>query len=312
MEIDWRTHQRWVILEGKPVNVIDLGAGPPLLFVHGLGGRWANWLEQLSKPGDLAIADRQPGRAVPQAPEGPPPGGQPPAASLGHRLLALDLPGFGNSPIGPGEISIDGYARLLERLLDKLEIESTTVIGNSMGGLIAAALALASPRRVERLALVSPAGVSTHGYRGAARGASALRRLQPIIATRAAWVATNADLVAARPGTRAIVLKLVVQHPQRLSAPLAAEQLRGAGKPGFVGALKALQSYDLRRRLAQIACPTLIVWGERDHVISAHDADVFAELMPSSRKVIFADTGHMTMLERPAAFNALLRGFLSE
>jgi pimeloyl-ACP methyl ester carboxylesterase len=281
MEIDWRTHQRWLVLEGKPVNVIDLGAGPPLLFVHGLSGRWANWLEQLS-------------------------------TLDGHRLLALDLPGFGHSPMPAGEISIDGYARLLERLLDELEIESATVIGNSMGGLIAAALALASPRRVERLALVSPAGVSTHGYRGAARGASALRRLEPITAPRAAWVAANADLVAARPGMRAALLKLVVQHPQRLSAPLAAEQLRGAGKPGFGGALEAVQSCELRSGLAEIACPTLIVWGERDHVISAQDADVFAKLMPSSRKVVFADTGHMTMLERPAAFNALLQGFLSE
>jgi pimeloyl-ACP methyl ester carboxylesterase len=110
---------------------------------------------------------------------------------------------------------------------------------------------------------------------------------------------------------RTALLNLVVRHPERLSAPLAAEQLRGAGKPGFMGALEATQSYDLRRRLEEIACPSLIVWGDSDRVISARDADVFAELMPSSRKVIFADTGHMAMLERPAALNALLRGFLS-
>jgi pimeloyl-ACP methyl ester carboxylesterase len=233
-------------------------------------------------------------------------------ALRGHRLLALDLPGFGDSPLQrSGEVSIAGYARLLERLLDEREIESATLVGNSMGGLIAAELALTSPQRVERLALVSPAGVSTHGYRGGARAASTLRRLQPLVASRAAWLAANADLVAARPRLRAALLKLVVRHPERLPAPLAAEQLRGAGRPGFVGALESTQSYELRSRLREIACPSLIVWGEDDHVISPRDAEVFAELMPSSRKVIFADTGHMAMLERPAAFNALLTDFLS-
>jgi pimeloyl-ACP methyl ester carboxylesterase len=280
MEIDWRAHQRWLVLDGRPVNIIELGAGPPLLLVHGLSGRWANWLEQLS-------------------------------VFRGHRLLALDLPGFGYSPMPAGEISIDGYAHLLELILDELEIESAPVVGNSMGGLIAAALALASPRRVERLALVSPAGVSTHAYRGGARGASTLRRLEPVMAPRAAWIAANADLVAARPHLRTAFLKLVVRHPERLSAPLAAEQLRGAGKRGFMGALEATQRYDLRSRLPEIACPSLIVWGENDHVISARDADVFVELIPGACKVIFADTGHLAMLERPAEFNALLADFLS-
>jgi pimeloyl-ACP methyl ester carboxylesterase len=281
MDIDWRTHQRWALLDGERVNTIELGTGPALLFVHGLSGRWANWLEQLSVLG-------------------------------GHRLIALDLPGFGHSPVPrAGEVSIAGYARLLERLLDEREVESATVIGNSMGGLIAAELALASPRRVERLVLVSPAGVSTHGFRGSARAASALRRLEPIIAPRAAWVAANAHLVASYPRARTGFLKLVVRHPERLPPPLAAEQLRGAGKPGFVGALEATQSYDLRSRLRQIGCPSLIVWGDGDRVISARDADVFAGLMPCSRKVIFPHTGHMAMLERPAAFNALLSDFLS-
>ncbi|MCW2971727.1 MAG: alpha/beta hydrolase fold protein, partial [Solirubrobacterales bacterium] len=84
------------------------------------------------------------------------------------------------------------------------------------------------------------------------------------------------------------------------------------GKPGFQQAKAALPGYDLRDRLPEIACPTLIVWGERDRLISVRDADVFEELIPNARKVIFADTGHMAMLERPAEFNALLEDFLGE
>jgi pimeloyl-ACP methyl ester carboxylesterase len=314
-EIDWRAHQRWAILDGERVNTIELGTGPPLLLVHGLSGRWANWLGQLSVLGGTATGQAGAPRPAYEGPDALPPSRPAPRApgpSLGRRLLALDLPGFGDSPLPEsGVVSIASYARLLERLLDEREIESATLLGNSMGGLIAAELALASPQRVERLVLVSPAGVSTHGYRGSARAASTLRRLQPLVASRAAWLAANADLVAARPRLRAAFLKLVVRHPERLPAPLAAEQLRGAGKPGFVSALESTQSYELRSRLREIVCPSLIVWGEDDHVISPRDAEIFAELMPSSRKVIFADTGHMAMLERPAAFNALLTDFLS-
>ena len=73
-EIDWREHQRWVIVDGAPVNTIEIGpqsahAGEPLVFVHGLSGSWPNWLEQL------------------------------PAFSREHRVIALDLPGFGHSPM---------------------------------------------------------------------------------------------------------------------------------------------------------------------------------------------------------------------
>ncbi|HYM55561.1 MAG TPA: alpha/beta hydrolase, partial [Solirubrobacteraceae bacterium] len=93
---------------------------------------------------------------------------------------------------------------------------------------------------------------------------------------------------------------------------LAAEQIRGAGTPGFMQALQAVLEYDVRDRLPEIACPTLIVWGDRDRLITVRDADLFAQLIPDSRKVVFADTGHMAMLERPAAFNALLEDFLEE
>ena len=105
---------------------------------------------------------------------------------------------------------------------------------------------------------------------------------------------------------------MIAAHPKQLPGPLAAEQVRGAGKPGFMGALGAVLEYDVRERLPEIACPTLIVWGDRDMLISVRDADVFAELIPNSRKVVYADTGHVAMLERPAAFNALLHKFLAE
>jgi pimeloyl-ACP methyl ester carboxylesterase len=287
LDIDWRAHQRWVILDGQPVNTIELGGdrsktGQPLVFVHGLSGCWANWLEQL------------------------------PVLAAEHRVITLDLPGFGYSPMPAGEISISAYARLLERLLDKLEVDAATVVGNSMGGFIGAELAIAFPERVERLVLVSAAGISTHRDARAVRAVPALRRLELILTSCTAWMASKSDTVARRPRLRDATLNVVVRHPSRLPAALAAEQLRGAGKPGFIPALQAILDYDFRDRLGEIACPTLIVWGDRDRLISVGDADAFARLIGNSRKVVFEDTGHMAMLERPAAFNTLLKEFLSE
>jgi pimeloyl-ACP methyl ester carboxylesterase len=287
LDIDWRKHQRWVILDGQPVNVIELGGeeaeiGQPLLFVHGLSGSWPNWLEQL------------------------------PVLAAKHRVITLDLPGFGHSPMPSEQISISGYARLLDRLLDTLQIDAAAVVGNSMGGFIGAELAIAFPQRVERLALVSAAGISTYDNRGAMRTVPVLRRAERILAAYTAWMASKSDTVARRARLRDATLNVVIRHPSRLPAALAAEQLRGSGKPGFMQALEANLNYDFHERLPEIACPTLIVWGEDDRVITARDAAQFAELIPNSRVVMYADTGHMSMLERPAAFNSLLEEFLSE
>src|SRR3982074_1211538 len=114
LDVDGRKHQRWVSVNGQPVNTIDLGEGPPLVFVHGLAGSWPNWLEQL------------------------------PLLADGHRVVALDLPGFGDSPMPSEEISIAGYARLLDRLLGERGIDAAAVVGNSSGGVIAAAPGTAS------------------------------------------------------------------------------------------------------------------------------------------------------------------------
>jgi pimeloyl-ACP methyl ester carboxylesterase len=282
LDVDWRQHQHWTIINNTPVNVIEIGEGPPLLLVHGLSGSWQNWLEQL------------------------------PVFAQTRRVIAVDLPGFGHSPMPSAPISIAGYARTLDALLDALDVDAAAVVGNSMGGFVSAELAINFPQRVERLVLVSAAGLSTYNHPGATRALPSLRRAERVIAAYAGWVAAHSDTVARRRGLRNATLGLIAAHPSRLPAAVAAEQLRGAGKPGFLQALQANLDYDFRDRLAEIACPTLIVWGDNDRVITARDADRFAELIPGSRKVVFEDTGHVPMLERPTAFNALLSEFLDE
>lgn len=282
LDVDWREHQRWVEVMEKPVNVIDLGEGPPLVFVHGLSGSWPNWLEQL------------------------------PVFATDHRVIAMDLPGFGHSPMPAERITISAYARMLDGLLEALGVSAATLVGNSMGGFVSAELAISYPQRVERLVLVSAAGISTYEHPLFSRWARVARMLRPLLAAQTGWVAAHAGALASRPGLRERTLDGVARHPSRLPGPLAAEMLRGAGKPGFVEGLEAIVHYDFRHRLPEVVCPALIVWGDRDRLVSVRDASAFEQSIPDSRKVIFEGTGHMAMLERPAAFNALLREFLSE
>ncbi|MGI8579045.1 MAG: alpha/beta fold hydrolase [Solirubrobacteraceae bacterium] len=276
LDIDWREHQRWVEVKGAPINVIEMGSGPPLIFIHGLGGAWQNWLENI------------------------------PHFARTHRVIAIDLPGFGASPDDDEKTSISGYAELVDALCDDLDIERASVVGNSMGGFIGAELAIAFATRIERLVLVSPAGISTEN----------LHRRPLITGARiaglgASWVGSKSEVLTTRPRMRRALAWNIVRHPHLLSAPLMAEQVRGTGKPGFIDALDALMSYPIRDRLEKIECPTLIVWGRNDFLVPVRDADEFEKLIPNSRKVIWDDTGHVAMLERPAKFNALVDEFLA-
>lgn len=282
LDVDWAEHQRWVNLAGRPVNVIELGEGPAIVFVHGLSGSWPNWLEQL------------------------------PAFAADHRVIAMDLPGFGHSPMPDETITISLYARILDQLMETLDVSAATLVGNSMGGFVSSELAIAFPERVERLVLISAAGLSTYQHRRVERIEPYLRRVAPIVAAYTGWTATRSDWIARRAALRNFSLGFVTRHPSRLPAPLVTEQIRGAGKPGFMQALRANIDYPIRERLPEIACPTLIVWGDEDKVIPVSDAGVFEELIPGSRKLIFEDTGHLAMLERPGPFNELLAEFIAE
>ena len=175
-------------------------------------------------------------------------------------------------------ISIAGYARFLERCLRRARRSTrAAVVGNSMGGYIAAELAIASPQRVERLMLVSAAGITAEHVQRDAVMAGGARRSR---ADRDAHRRAARALRAARRRCGAIALSFVVRHADRLSAPLAHELMQGAGKPGFLPALEAIMAHRISERLPQIACPTFVVWGEDDHVIPVRDAKRFDELIP--------------------------------
>jgi len=281
MDVDWQEHLRWVHVQGRWMNIVDMGTGEPVIFIHGLSGCWQNWLEQI------------------------------PLFARDHRVIAVDLPGFGHSEMPVAEISISGYAEAIDELMEKLDIEAARIVGNSMGGFIGAELAIQNPARVERLVLVAAAGLSIESIR-TQRTKGLRHRGENIIFFSLGHIVSRSHQVALRPRLRAALLMTVAAHPARLPGPLAAQQVLGSGKPGFSDALEAMCRYPLRDRLEKIACPALIVWGDKDILVPVKDADIFEELIPDSRKIIYKDTGHVSMMERPARFNADVKAFLDE
>jgi pimeloyl-ACP methyl ester carboxylesterase len=277
-EIDWPPLLRRARLSAGEMTYVDLGEGdrPPIVFVHGLGGSWQSWLENL------------------------------PRAAQERRVIAVDLPGFGISPMPTEEISIPLYARLVEELLEQLGIESAVLVGNSMGGFVSAELAIHHPERVERLVLAAACGISTTNLRR--RPTLSVFNVAGLIS---AVTLARSRYIVTRPRLRHPVLATVIRHPSRLRPDVLFQIMPGSNTQGFMPALRSLLDYDITDRLGEISCPTLLVWGREDILVPVGDADEYERLIPDARKVVFDETGHMPMLERPGEFNDGLMGFVS-
>src|SRR6478672_5704874 len=127
LDVDWQAAQHRTEIDGREVNYCELGEGPAIVFIHGLGASWQSWLENM------------------------------PELARDHRVVAMDLPGFGYSEMPREDISIEYYASWTCRMMDRLGIDSAAVVGNSMGGFVGADLAIRYPQRVQRLVVVSAA-----------------------------------------------------------------------------------------------------------------------------------------------------------
>ncbi len=278
LKIDWREHLHRVELPGASVNYAEIGEGETILFVHGLAGCWRNWLENLPHFGRT------------------------------HRAIALDLPGFGHSPLPSWPIAMPAYGRLIHDFCEKLGIERVAaLVGNSMGGFISTEAVVEQQARFERLVLVSAAGLSFARQR-ARRDESLLR----IFETAMSYLARPHRAWVTRPRGRQLAFGNLVRYPNRLRPEVLRELLEPSLRAaGFATAIRAFGGYDPRDRLAEIELPTLIVWGLNDRVVPVRDAIGYNRLIPGSQMEVFEQTGHMPQLERPARFNALLDGFLA-
>lgn len=278
LKIDWRRHLHRVSLPGAEVNYAEIGEGEPVLFVHGIAGSWQNWLENL------------------------------PHFGRGRRAIALDLPGFGYSPMPSWPIEVHAYSRLVHDFCEKLGIErAAALVGNSMGGLVAAEAVLSSPVRFDRLVLVSSAGlIKSRMQDRHAAGISHAWRILGAHSRRTSRFAVSGTW------SRYLAFRPFVRYPGRLRPELLWEQMNsGLRALGLGEALKAEAEHDAGERLEEIEIPTMIVWGSSDWFISPRLALDYHRRVPRSRLEILEHTGHLPQLERPARFNRLLDEFLA-
>jgi pimeloyl-ACP methyl ester carboxylesterase len=284
----------WVDLDG-PVHYVDFGgpAGAPLVVcVHGLGGSHANW---------LAIA---------------------PQLARTHRVLALDLGGFGLTRGGRRGTSVAANTELLHRFLATVAGEPAILVGNSMGGLVAGLVAAAHPQDVRALALLDPA---LPVYLSA--------RPEPLVmAAFAIYLAPGLGALFQR-GRRAArtpeqvawdVLTFCCADPHTVPKDVLAAHIElGRRREAytemdaeFVAATRSLLALLRGRRhvlrtLSRIACPVLLVHGEADRLVTVGSARRVAAANPGWRLEVLPGVGHVPMLEAPDVTLGLLLDWLT-
>lgn len=209
-----------------------------------------------------------------------------------YRVLTVDLPGHHRSARPAGGLSIPAMVEALDGLLARLAIDRAHVVGLSLGGCVALALVLHAPARVQSLVVINAfARLRPAGLRALARGVGrVLLALGAPMHVVAAYVARDAF---PRP-----------EHAHLRSAVTArlAANVRGH----YLGCMGALMRFDVRHRLGEIRCPTLIVAGADDTTVPLAAKELLATAIPRARLHVVLDSGHVTPSDRPAALNGLL------
>lgn len=247
----------------------ERGSGPPLLLIHGFPFSSQMWNRQLD------------------------------ALSGQCRLLAPDLPGFGDSPLLDGTYSVERYAEDCITVLDALDILEPVAIGGlSMGGYIALAIARLFPERLRALLLLSTRAGADSAEGQANRGK-----------TIAAVKEQGASAV-----TEAMYPKLLAPETYTANPAAAAELqeiMRAASPEGVIAALGAMRDRpDSTSLLTQIDVPTLIVHGKQDAIIPSSEAEAMAKAIRNSQLHLIDHAGHLPNLEQPHEFNRVIANFL--
>ena len=247
---------------GRKICYYDTGQGPPLVLVHGVGGdadQWAFCFEQL-------------------------------AAS--HRIIALDLLGFGRSDKPPIDYRIAGFVEVLDRFLANLGVARAHLLGHSLGGWVVAAFALRFPEKVDKLVLNDAAGIDD--------GACAIPVDLKISARANLRTAFECMFHDKAMVTEALVDLAYALHLERGDGFTIRSVLETLANPWE----------KLDGKLGGLRAPTLILWGEDDAITPLSMARAFHREIAGSRLQIIAACGHLPPLERPDEFVAAVTGFL--
>lgn len=257
---------QFVQVKGMQVHYRDEGQGPPLILLHGVGDSlhvWQDWVGHLQNQ---------------------------------FRIVRLDIPGQGLTGPHPGrDYSINMQVDFIKAFMDTLQIETTHLAGNSMGGNISWAFASAHPNRVKRLVLIDPAGY----YRPDAKTPMVFKLARNNVAasilrywTPRAFIKRN--LLQVYYNDHKVNDELVQRYFQM--------SLRAGNRQAFIDRAnrsKPVGSEIVRKQLGQITAPTLIMWGRQDVWIPVENAHFFDQAIKTSRVQIYEGCGHLPHAELP-------------
>ena len=283
---------RTVDLDG-PVQFLDFGGdGKPLLMVHGLGGSAVNWM------------------------------GVGPGFAKNHRTMAIDLAGFGRTPLFHRSAALGANAELVHRFIEEVVGEPVILMGNSMGGHISILVAADHPDQVSRLVLVDPAVPGIHVRRPdpstlGVVAALSLPGLAEIVIDRRARILGPEGLVKR-------TIALVTADPSRVDGDLLEAHMQltrersNLGRQNSRAFTQAVRSLGLRMadprfwaRMKKVEAPTLVVHGELDRLIPLAAARELIRRRPDWTLEILEGVGHVPMMETPDRFLEIVNQWLA-
>jgi pimeloyl-ACP methyl ester carboxylesterase len=281
-----------VDLDG-PVHYVDFGGdGKPIVMVHGLGGNAMNW---------MSVG---------------------PALSQGHRVLALDLAGFGRTPLFNRSTTLGANAELVHSFIEQVAGEPAILMGNSMGGHIAILEAADHPQWVDALILVDPAIPGAHVRRPdptmlGVMAALTLPALADFVIDRRARVLGPERLVRE-------TIALVAADPSRIDSAVIDAHVQLMRERGNLGRqasrafLQAVRSLGLRmadprfwNRLKKVEAPGLVIHGELDRLIPVSAVRELVRRKPDWTLEVIEGVGHVPMMECPDLFFKLVNQWLT-
>lgn len=251
------------------------GRGTPLVCLHGFLDTWRTW--------SLVL----------------------PALEREHDVLALTLPGHAGGPSPAGPATTDTVLDMIEAALDDAGLPTAHLVGNSLGGYLA--LALAERGRGRSVVALAPAGgwaPDDHTFRDTLD-------LQDALYANVQGSAPQAEHIAATPDGRRRATALLAEHGERLPADLVADLIRGvAGCTAAREMLAGARDFDWPLDASRIACPIEIVWGTADRLLPWPSAAVrYRRLLPHADWVELDDVGHCPQLDAPLTTAQLVLGF---
>ncbi|MEX5363578.1 alpha/beta fold hydrolase [Pseudomonas guariconensis] len=261
------------LADGLQLHYQDVGTGEAVVFIHGSG------------PGASGHSNFK--RNYPQF------------ADAGYRAIVPDLPGYGASDKPQTAYTLDFFVEALLGLLDALDIQRCTLVGNSLGGAIAIAIALRQPQRVARLVLMAPGGLMD----------KAQYYLQMEGIQRMAAAFASGELRDAAGMRRLLGLQLF--DPSLIDDDTVAERVAVvAEQPPCV--LSTMEVPNMAEQLSQLACPILGFWGMNDKFCPVSGANTLMQACQRIRFVLLSECGHWVMVEHRELFNRECLAFLAE